>query len=353
MSNPAQLSGPLNADNPGDMLAMVTSTYGYTPTNSMVIIGFQPVGNSGGHLRMDLDPALNDPAMVADRFGPFFAEDHDACAVLVFGPVAPTPGHEGQPSREAEALAVLDAGLEVAGVPVVSSFQYGAGYVRPLRAPGEDTAPFPGDLIAVTSQAAYELTPETEHTPADTVARYTTAEADPRTADHIDQAEVHAAEGLMLADAIASGETPADTLTGTGIAALLAALTHDTPALIATAATDLTGAFRVITSDPPVTGIPELADSTGPAPDWAGIDRIADALAVAAGYATGPTAANLYAVMGWIEWAKGSGSTAVLFIDQARRLDATNTTAAGLSHMAALGPSRWAEQRETAYRPTR
>lgn len=345
---------PLRTSDAGDMLALVTNTFGYTPKQSLVIVGFQPGGVTGAHLRLDLDPALDNPAMVAARFCPVFTDAHEACTVLVFSSDAPAPGDEGQPSREANAVAVLDAGFEAAGLPVVAAWQIGGGYARALDCPDADCCAYPGTPVTVSSQGAYELVPDVETTPADVLARYTTAKADTLYAEEIARAKASPSEGLQLFDAVASGETTAEDMTTAGLAGLLATLDNShTPAAIATTTTGLTAGFSVLITRPRVTGVPAVADTTGPAPDWARIDRVTDALAVIAPYATGATAANLYAVMAWVSFAKGQGTCTELFIRQALRLDTNNPVASQLAAFPADALSGWAQRAETAYRSRR
>lgn len=352
MSIPASTPLTITADNSGDMLALAAHTLGYTPRNSMMVIGFASTGHVGGHFRVDLIAALASPEEVAHRALPAFESGYDAIAVLFFRDGAPRPASRGKDTAESRTLAIVAEAFAAVEVPVISSFQYGAGYVRPLSTPGHDTAPFPGDLITMDTQAAYVLAPETEHTPADTVARYTTAQPDPHTAEEINQAGADCGDGLQALAQVATAEAPTDTLTSTELAGLLTLLTDDAPLFIANAATGFTDATEVLTTAE-TTGLPAVADSTGEAPDWAQIDRIADALAIAAGYATGTTAANLYAVMAWIEWAKGGGAAAALFIDEARHLEPDNIIADNLAQLSQWWESRWSQRAETAYRPTR
>src|SRR5699024_8571635 len=58
-------SPALSIDRPGDALALVRHTFGQLPEDSLVLIGLHG-GTTGGHLRMDLSPALMNPESAAE-----------------------------------------------------------------------------------------------------------------------------------------------------------------------------------------------------------------------------------------------------------------------------------------------
>ncbi|MCH8565248.1 DUF4192 domain-containing protein [Nesterenkonia sp. LB17] len=57
---PAPPQGPLDIQKPGDCLALVRHTFGRLPRESLVVIGLLN-GYTGGHMRIDLTPALREP----------------------------------------------------------------------------------------------------------------------------------------------------------------------------------------------------------------------------------------------------------------------------------------------------
>lgn len=337
---------PLSASNPADLLAMTTKMIGYTPTDSLVVIGLQP-GSTGAFLRLDLTTALKRPARIADSYAPTLAKSHEACIVLTFTPEAPTAETF---SKAAAALAALDQRFTAAGVPVVSAWQIGGGYARALDCPNAECCPYPGQPVGPVGPAARELLAEPAPTPTQELARYTQATPDAHCAEQIAQTVASGSKGLLFFDAVASGETTAEEMTAAELAGLLAGLdTHHAPAVIATTVEGLSAGLTALTARPQVTGIPAVASTYGTAPNWERIDRLAAALATLAPYAEGSTAANLYAIMGWISFAKGQGTLTTLFIDHAKGIDPRNRLVGDIALLSSRRVSGWAQNPSTAY----
>ena len=345
------ISSPVSTAEPGDMLALVTRTFGYTPAESLVIIGMKS-GLTGPLLRVDLLPALAQAEHVAREYVPLVAEHSDATVVAAFTADAPAPGPTGEPTPVVALAGLLRERLSAAGAPVVASWQYGGGYARSLECPNAYCCPYPGNLVSVRTQAAYELVPPKETTPAEILARYTQAHPDALYAAEMEEATTTGSEGLQLFDLLAAGERSPEDLTTAEMAGLLAALdARYAPAALATTVAGLKAGFSVLTTRPLVKGLPAAADTTSPAPDWSRIDRVAQTLETLAPYASGVTAANLFALMGWISFAQGKGSVASLFAAQARARDPLNPLTADVLDLRKFSIAGWAKRRDTAYTP--
>src|SRR5690606_31783423 len=91
-----------------------------------------------------------------------------------------------------------------------------------------------------------------------------------------------------------------------------------------------------------------LLGLTGQAPNWAGIDALAEILAVIVSglNANGPITVQSYSVMNWVEWAKGRGSIGGEFGDKAL---AMNPTIQLPRLIDAMGLCRWAAVREHSW----
>lgn len=336
---------PLKVSNPGDLLALATNCYGYTPENSLIIIGLN-AGKTGAHLRVDLAPGLTEAKSITTQYARHFGDHHEACAVLMTGPYAPAPGYMGHPSSESNALAVIDEALAAVGAPVIAAWQYGEGYAYDLQNPA---ATYPGEIYSMNSPAAKNLLPAQQVTPQDTVKRYSRRAPDPTLEKAIHAATASPSEGLQIWDAVLTGELTPENLTAPEMAGMLASLAgHGAKAVIATATAGPAAGHDIITR-PHTPGLPAVANTTGPAPDWARIDRLADALAVLVPYAPLQSGADLFAVMAWVSFAKGSTSTKVLFEKRAESLNENAPLLVALKSYPADALAGWAQHPETAY----
>lgn len=337
----------LDVNNPSDLLALTAYTLGYTPSDSLVIIGLQN-GHTGLHLRVDLAGAMHSAHKVAAEYVPIFAQEHEACMILMFTSEEPRAEDDTRPLPEAALAHLLTVAMEHCGIDVAGTWQFNGGYAHPFPCESADSFPYPGIPLVDPSEAAEQLAPTTETTPSDLVADFNRGEVDPLFAAEIAEADHSAEEGLQVWDAVMADDLSTDKLTTAGMSAMLAVLTEaGSRGLIAAAAADLAIGYNEMTTT--AEGIPHAADTTGPAPDWKRVDRLADALAVVTPYADPTYAANAYAVMGWVYYAKGQSSASDLFLDQAERAHKSNELTPAV-RAAKETPSRWVQKRETAYR---
>lgn len=92
-SDPAP--GPLDIADPADCLALVRHTFGRLPQDSLIVIGLLD-GCTGGHMRIDLKPAVEDPftcaRLIADCLaGEGSSPAPEAAMVMLLGDEAPSP----------------------------------------------------------------------------------------------------------------------------------------------------------------------------------------------------------------------------------------------------------------------
>lgn len=345
------MTSQLTLTDPGDLLAMTAYAFGYTPTESLVIIGLQSGPKTGGHLRVDLTPAVQAPTVIAGEYAPLFAQEHEACIILVFRSTEPTPGNGTEPTAVGALTEVLTSRMQECGMDVVGAWEIGGGYARPLDCSDADCCSYPGVPAVLTSEAAEAIAPHDETTPAQIAESFGAARANAVVSAEIAEADTSPEEGLQIWDAVMGGDLSADdlTLTTTAMAGMLAVLSDTgVRGLIATAAADLaTGYGEMITT---AEGLPGPADTTGPTPDWKRIDRLADALDVITPYADTTATANAYAVMGWVAYAKGAGTLSTLFLDQAERVDSGTQLLQVMHARSQVAPAGWSQSKATAYR---
>lgn len=343
MSNPTATK-TLDVEDPGNLLALIASTFGYTPSDSLVIIGLQGP-KTGGFLRVDLGPAMMNPGKFVAEYSRYFAPAHDACIVAILTDREPAPE---DPTGQVAGGAVVMEGMAHVGVPAVSAWQFGGGYAHALDCTDAECCSYPGLPAVVLSEVGQELMPETEVTPAEEVQAFVQANAVPGFAAEVATAEISIDEGIHLWGEIISGEMHSRQVSPRGMAGLTQLLTGTGPkALIATAAADLRTGYSELAQDDSPT--PAVAEATGPAPDWKRLDRLAEALADVSDYATDAGKAGAYAVMSWISWAKGKGSVHALFTEQALTADPGNELAHALEGQHE-GPSGWQQSKSTAYK---
>lgn len=336
----------LQANEPGDLLALATYIFGYTPTESVVIIGIQDTGNTGGHLRLDLTPALENPYLVAMRYLPFFTDEHVAAMILIITEKEPTQGATS--TRAARFTEIISEAFDIVDIGVASAFHIGGNHARALDCTDPNCCPYPGETVTTVNPAALELTLHTGPTPDQVLDSFTAAEPDPLFAAEITDTPVTAEHGLQVWDAVASEELPVENLTTADMASLLATLTSP-HAVITTTTTDLATGYRALTAGTSGQTLRTATDTTGDTPNWDRVDHVIATLKLLAPYANDTTGANLYAVMGWISFAQGKGTLSGLFTDHALTLEPANRLAETVAAQTKNSVSGWARHRDTAY----
>jgi len=325
----------------GELLASVAGVLGYTPTESLVVIGLVEGQRQGATVRMDLDKALAHPQDIGRYIGQMINLEHDSCVVLTLTDTAPTPGALGD--QLTTQGATFCAELESAGLPVVSAWHVGDGYSRPML---DHHSPYPGEPINRDTPTARRLQPSQEATPQQTVATYT--------ADHTEATPPQGTPitGLQLWDELADDSATLDNMAATEIGHLIAALAAHPTAIIVTATTDLLEGINALHCDDDKEHH-RVTQAIGDAPNWDRITRLAAALKAITPYATATTSANIHAMMSWINYAKGRASLALAFAEQALHLAPGHHLASAIHNLATNGNvSPWAVYSWTAYQGT-
>lgn len=331
----------LKAEHVGDLLASTASVFGYTPTESLVVIGITDEGVIGSHLRADLENIAKDPCEFGSNMGNMLKLNHGSSFVLALSSTAPEPGEFS--TKLEYSGAAFCAGLEAIGVAVQNAWHVGAGYSRPLLTSDAQACPYPGKPVDMNTPTARQLQPSREVTPHDIVQSYT--------ADHHAPTPLpgSAITGLQLWDDVAAATVSVDTLAPTDIGHLATALANHPTAIIVTMTADLLQGISALHCDDDCE-THSIITGAGFAPDWHRIDRTAAALKAMTPYADATTSANIHAIMSWISFAKGSGSLALAFAKQAQQLKATNYLANTLQGMVETGKvASWAASSLTAY----
>src|SRR5690606_29381188 len=100
----------------GDLLASVANAFGYTPTESIVVIGLTQDNVLATHVRADLDKVLLNAHAAGVRIGQMMNLEQQQCVVLALTDHTPTPGDYSE--RIAHHGSLFIAGLETAGLIV-------------------------------------------------------------------------------------------------------------------------------------------------------------------------------------------------------------------------------------------
>jgi len=321
----------------------MVNTLTFTPTTSAVLIGLHGNGHLGTTIRCDLDTAIEAPRDIGNHLGSLLSLEHDGCFILALTDTE--PGQDTVTRQAQAAVTVMADQLQKDGITVHDAQQIGGGYEHSLF---DILASYPG------APAPYAIPDATELTPQRLVARYTHGVAAALVAREIDQTPSSDSAGLQVWDNLMSAKTTTDTLTVAQLADVVATMQpHAISAVLAVATTDL------------ATGLQELAanhscldsdfiTTAGPTPDWQRFDRLADAMADIAPYVKDANAANVHAVMSWVQFAKGQSSAAVLFAEHALRLDPGHALAGHILTGIKRGAiALWATHSSTCYQSSR
>lgn len=326
----------------GDLMASIANTFGYTPTESVVVIGVTHDNVLSAHVRIDLEAVVNMTQEAGAEIGGMLNLEHPNCLVVALTDAAPTPGAYSE--RLADRGAAFRDALEVRGVMVQNAWHVGNGYSRPLFDSDPERAPYPGEPLDFTSSTAKTLQPAKEVTPSAIVDSYQ--------ADHTapTMPKGSAITGLQLWEEIAADTIEMSNLTDLEIGHLVTALADHPKAIIATVAADLLEGISALGSDDD-REMPRTAQAIGEAPEWNRVERLSAGLKALAPYATPHTSSNIHAIMSWAYYAKGRGTIAQAFASQAQRHNPSNHLAQTLNQLVTAGiVSPWAVLPWTAYR---
>src|SRR5699024_915822 len=203
--------------------------------------------------------------------------------------------------------------------------------------------PYPGDPIDHTTPTAQALKPHQETSPQKVVESYQ--------ADHTEPTppQGSAITGLQLWDEIAGDTIEATNLSDLETGHLLAALAAHPMAIIATVAADLLEGISALSADDDHE-LPRTVQAIGDGPDWNRIDRLAAMLKTLTPYAAQHTSSNIHAIMSWINYAKGRGTLALAFAEQAQHANPDNHLARAIHELADTGTvTPWAVYGWMAY----
>lgn len=383
-------SAPLLLDRAGDALALVRHSFGELPSDSLVLIGLHG-GTTGGHLRMDLAPALLQPHRCAEQAagwmaGPAADPVPDAVLAAVFTDNAPQAEQPHGATLLKELSEILQLHYQC---PLLKTWHVGAGFVRDFDCADPRCCPYPGLIIEDELSAALARSPQLE-----SLARPTAPEQAIETFLGVPLSPTapspHEVASLRepVADcppahqesqaALNLWEQSITEITVTGHCASVQHPDHTAQllnsaedsllvqSLAPLAAVGMTAA-HIRQADSPeghswgshqTSRMPQqshrqyvtaLTGQTEYAPDWARVDALDSLLHLLAPYA-GPQRQNLLALKGWIEWAKGCGSSAALAVSWCLEAEPDHQLARILAELFdASGPCHWARVKQLSH----
>ncbi|WP_261623570.1 DUF4192 domain-containing protein [Nesterenkonia marinintestina] len=373
---------------PGDVLAMVRHTFGYTPRDSLVLIALHG-GRTGAHLRLDLAPAADDPDALAKTAAESLAgaglpSMPSGLVALLYMGEAPAPPSQGDPQLRPGAA--LHRSLERwfgegLGIDLVQVWHVGGGYVRDFDCLDEVCCPYPGTPVEsavgslVDAHMVYRGSQVAED-PADlvdTMLREPTPIDPELTAtirrdlhalrtDPQEPAEERLDDVLALWDVAVDGSAEAQEPAGADawvrdnadvVPVLIGSLEDPglRDAVLVLAAADRATAQLCdessATHEPPAR---VLLGATGRAPAWDRIERLSRVLTILHAVADGRGASEILALLAWIEWSKGRGAVCGELVARAEAVAPGHQLSGLLGSAAALGMvCPWARVREHSW----
>lgn len=348
---PAERTGTsrLDIQQPGDSARLVEHTFGCLPSDSLIVIGLLD-GFTGGHMRIDLGPALTDPfaaaQMVAECLaGPGAEPAPEAAMVMLIGTTPASRGQDAEWSRCLEALGLI---LEAEYcVRIVQCWFLCAGHVRDPSCSEHSCCKLPGQPIEelLGHPTGHSQSAVRRPRPLRDAAELFLRQAPAPEATVLERVQLHrrspeqrldpaAAQRLLhrwdiLLEALARG-TGADAAQDAPelLKQLRSASSRDLLIPLATVGLPATlmgleadhGDGRRPTGPAQARRLEDYAScflgETGRRPDWERVDALEHVLGALVPYAAGSERENLLCVMAWIEWARGRGTAAGSFIDQ-------------------------------------
>ncbi len=343
----------MDIQQPGDSARLVEHTFGCLPSDSLIVIGLLG-GFTGGHMRINLGPALADPfaaaRMIAECLaGPGAEPAPEAAMVMLIGEAPTSPEQDAAWSSCLEALGLI---LEAEYcVRIVQCWFLAAGRIRDpactehscCKLPGQPlhellghpdehsgrpggTGPAGRRPLRDAAERFLQQAPAPEATVLDRVqqARRTQERRlDAAAAERL----LHRWDVVLQALLRGSGSPTADEVPEL-LKQLRTASSRDL--LIPLATVGLPATLAGLQADHSDARGPRgpaqeqlLADyascflgETGRRPDWDRVDALEHVLGALVPYVVGSERENLLCLMAWIEWARGRGTAAGSFIDQ-------------------------------------
>lgn len=371
-------SAPLSLDQAGDALALVRHSFGQLPTDSLVLIGLYG-GTTGGHLRMDLAPGLQQPRRCAQKaaqwlVGPQADPVPEAVLAAVFTDAAPQPHHHQGATLMRELADALQLQHQC---PLLKTWYVGAGFVRDFDCTDPTCCPYPGLLVDDEVAACLARSPQLDSmsrptAPEQAIETFLAVPLAPsapspkkiaalRDAERQSNEPHHGGE-----EDLKLWEQAITEITATGRcesvqrpkqAAQLLRSAEDSMLVqsLAPLAADSLATARLASpsstcGEPPAGQyVTVLTGQTDWAPDWARLEALDALLHLLAPY-PGTQRRNLLALKGWIEWAKGRGSSAAMAVGRCLEEDPCHPLAAILSELfEASGPCPWARVKQRSY----
>lgn len=373
-------------DRAGDALALVRHSFGELPRDSLVLIGLYN-GTSGGHLRMDLAPALQQPRSCAERAAAWLAGPEadpvpDAVLAAVFTEAAPQPGQHHGRALMNELSEILQHQYQT---PLLKTWYVGAGSVRDFDCTDARCCPYPGLMIEEELAAALARCPQLQilsrpTPPEETIETFLRVPLSPSapSPQEVDSVRSSAGSHHDINAALRLWDQSITEITTTGgcesaqhavhaeqllssaedsllvqSLAPLAAVSIEAASIRAPAETGRDVCSAPQSPDTPTQlhqqHLAALTGQTEYAPQWARVDALDALLHLLVPY-PGPQRGNLLALKGWIEWAKGCGSSATLAVSTCLADEPDHQLAGILAELFdASGPCHWARVKQLSH----
>ncbi|WP_157984034.1 DUF4192 family protein [Nesterenkonia muleiensis] len=375
---------PLSIEEPGDVLALVQHTFGYVPEDSLVLIGLMN-GTTGGHLRVDLSPALDKPHWTGERCaswiaGPDASPVPEAVLAVIFDTQAPDPD---APDRHDVLLSALAEGLLTqAEARLIKVWHCGEGSIRDYDCCDADCCPYPGQDVQSTLAGAQRRVPALARTrafsPEECVEAFLSV-SPLITEEQIGRVRRHSAPAPELPEAVltiwdaalcrgireAGGAGRADCGWIQSSPARMSALlgTLDSPAhtgllmALTTSGIETTAARRLL-SDGNAAELGHTVWGTSEVPPrWERVDALDSLLHQLVPFAEGCQLEQILGLKAWTEWIRGRGSNATAIAEMARELDPERWDSQSdpplartvLQCINRLGVCPWAQVKQSSY----
>lgn len=376
----------LSVDRPGDALALVRYTFGRLPSDSLVLIGLHG-GTTGGHLRLDFTAALDQPRHCAQKAAAWLAGPEaepvpEAVLAAVFTDTPLTRGRRSGSRVVQELQRILELKYNC---PLVKTWHVAGGFVRDFECADGSCCPYPGLDVEEQLTAALTRSPQLASlppasSPAHIIETFLGVPPAPHapTEEMISSARKCAGRAhrgrselrlwdVSLQEITATGRC--ESVVNPGHTALLLRSAED--ALLVQALAPLAAAGTETAQSgcrsPASVGEREavpahsaadrtyqdfaaaLTGTTAAPPDWKRVEALDALLHLLIPY-QGPQRLNLLALKGWIEWAKGSGSSATLAVDKCLQEEPEHLLGGFLRELfEASGPCSWARAKQLSY----
>lgn len=400
-------NAPISVTSPADILSYVPHVLGFQPTESLVLLTMSGK-RVGATLRLDLPSGASDPLEYAQTVRGYLKSDSSADGVLMILYTAQDWSTPADPPF-AGLVHCLDLILDAAGLALLDGWFVGPGYWRDYFCEDAGCCPWPGhsltqitesvlnaELVYQGSSYADSLDDAVE-TPAAENNALVRAAID----EHLQQwggswdVSTLGRDCLTLWDGLISHPAQRNTVEADPevlafmLAGLSCAAVRDT--LIVLAATDLHSANAaavecgVFLEQPAAQPLPPACTAAmarfaaltprqgdddqfvtpavgadalfrqvflaiGQAPDWERMDAAYSVFRRMTAVATGQSRSALLSILGWLEWARGRGSRAHRYLQEALEETPGYTLAELLLALVGTGSlAPWARQRETAW----